>query len=584
VERRLAAILAADVVGYSRLMGEDEAGTLARLKSLRKELVQPKIAGSHGRIVKLMGDGLLAEFPSVVEAVRCAVDIQQDMAGREAGLPDEHRIRLRIGVNLGDIIVEGSDIYGDGVNVAARLEGLAEPGGICISGKVYEEVRNKLPTAFEDLGEQEVKNIAEPVRVYRWTDAADQETGGAGAEAALPLPDKPSIAVLPFENMSGDPEQEYFSDGITEDIITALSRIPRLFVVARHSTSAYKGKAIDVRQVGREQGVRFILEGSVRRSGNQLRITAQLIDATTGNHRWADRYDRELNDIFAVQDDITRSVTVAVHGELTDREQARIWAGGTKNVEAWECVVRGNELLHRHVRPDNQEARNMAERALALDPDYGNAWSLLGWTHYEDAMWSWSSSRESSIAIGEEAVNKAIELEQFSPDGYALLASLRSEQAEFDAAVDLARKAVSLASNHAPNVALLAVALARAGEYQEGLQQITRAIRLSPIYPAWYLHIVGAQTFALGQYAEAASAYRTCVGATDPDSAFMPVAKVFLAVCFAAAGQDREAQRMRSEVIKDDPQFRIEDWWTTPRKDYSVRDRAIKIWNELGSL
>ncbi len=383
--------------------------------------------------------------------------------------------------------------------------------------------------------------------------------------------------------MSGDPEQEYFSDGITEDIITALSRIPRLFVVARHSTSAYKGKAIDVRQVGREQGVRFILEGSVRRSGNQLRITAQLIDATTGNHRWADRYDRELNDIFAVQDDITRSVTVAVHGELTDREQARIWAGGTKNVKAWECVVRGNELLHRHVRPDNQEARNMAERALALDPDYGNAWSLLGWTHYEDAMWSWSSSRESSIAIGEEAVNRAIELEQFSPDGYALLASLRSEQAEFDAAVDLARKAVSLASNHAPNVALLAVALARAGEYQEGLQQITRAIRLSPIYPAWYLHIVGSQTFALGQYTEAASAYRACVGATDPDSAFMPVVKVFLAVCLAAAGQDGEANRMRSEVIKGDPQFRIEDWWTTPRKDYSVRDRAIKIWIELGS-
>jgi adenylate cyclase len=281
--------------------------------------------------------------------------------------------------------------------------------------------------------------------------------------------------------MSGDPEQEHFSDGITEDIITALSRIPRLFVIARHSTAVYKRQDIDVRRVGREQGVQYVLEGSVRRSGRRLRITAQLIDATTGNHRWADRYDRELDDIFAVQDDITRNVTVAVHGELTDREQARLWAGGTNKVEAWECVVRGNELVHRHVRPDNQEARDLAERALALDPDYANAWVLLGLTHYEDALWSWVSSRESSIANGEAAANKAIELEEFSPDGYALLAFLRTEQAEFDAAVDLGRKAVSLASNHAPNVALLAVALARAGEYQESLQQIMRAIRLSPI-------------------------------------------------------------------------------------------------------
>ena len=260
VQRRLAAILAADVVGYSRLMGEDEAGTLERLKSLRRELVQPKIAEGRGRIVKLMGDGLLAEFPSVVEAVRCAVDIQQDISGREAGLPDERRIRLRIGVNLGDIIVEGSDIYGDGVNVAARLEGLAEPGGICVSGKVYEEVRNKLPAAFEDLGDQKVKNIREPVRVYRWTGAAaDPMPGTAEAEGALPLPDKPSIAVLPFDNMSGDPEQEYFSDGITEDVITELSRFRDLFVIARNSSFAYKNKSAKVQEVAKDLGVRYVV-------------------------------------------------------------------------------------------------------------------------------------------------------------------------------------------------------------------------------------------------------------------------------------------------------------------------------------
>jgi adenylate cyclase len=332
VERKLTTILAADVVGYSRLMGEDEAGTLARLKSLRKELMQPKIAGGRGRVVKLMGDGLLAEFPSVVEAVRCAVDIQQDMAGREADLPDERRLRLRIGVNLGDIIVEGSDIYGDGVNIAARLEGLAEPGGICISGKVYEEVRNKLPTAFEDLGEQEVKNIAEPVRVYRWTDAAvDPMPGTVGA---LPLPDKPSIAVLPFTNMSGDPEQEYFSDGITEDIITALSKFRWFFVISRNSTFVYKGQAVDIKQVGRELGVRYVLEGSVRKTANRVRISAQLIEAETGKHVWAERYDRSLEDIFELQDEITSTIAAAVEPELAGSERMRSMRKPTEHLDA----------------------------------------------------------------------------------------------------------------------------------------------------------------------------------------------------------------------------------------------------------
>ena len=299
MERRLAAILAADVVGYRRLMGEDEAGTLARLKSLRKELVKPKITGGRGRIVKLMGDGLLAEFPSVVEAVRCAVEIQQDMAGREAGRPDEHPIRLRIGVNLGDIIVEGSDIYGGGVNVAARLEGLAEPGGICISGKVYDEVADKLPTAFEDLGKQKVKNIREPVRVYRWTGAsADTMPGMARAEEAPPLPDKPSIAVLPFVNMSGDAEQEYFADGLTEDIITQLSRFQTFFVIARNSSFAYKGRSVNVGKIGQDLGVAYLVEGSVRKARNRARITAQLIEAASGNHIWAERYDHDLTDMF----------------------------------------------------------------------------------------------------------------------------------------------------------------------------------------------------------------------------------------------------------------------------------------------
>jgi adenylate cyclase len=583
VERRLAAILAADVVGYSRLMGEDEAGTLERLKSLRRELVQPKIAERKGRIVKLMGDGLLAEFPSAVEAVQCAVEIQQDMAGQEADLPDERRIRLRIGVNLGDIIVEGSDIYGDGVNVAARLEALADPGGVYVSDDVYRQIEGKIDVAFEDLGEQLVKNITKPVHVFRARLDEDTAARALSPGEPLPLPEEPSIAVLPFTNMSDDPEQEHFSDGITEDIITALSRIPRLFVIARHSTAVYKRQNIDIRQVGREQGVRFVLEGSVRKSGQRLRITAQLIDANTGNHRWADRYDRELNDIFAVQDDITRNVTVAVHGELTDREQARLWAGGTSNIEAWECVVRGNEFAHRHIREDYQEAQRLADRALALDPDYANAWVLYGLTFYEEAMWGWSTSREASLSKAEEAVNKAIQLEEFSPDGFSTLSIVKAEQAEFDEAVTLGRKAVSLSPKHAPNIALYAVALGRAGEYQEALHQIKKAIRLSPIYPAWYLSNMAGSCFALGEHVEAVGAYRACVKATDPDSAFMPIVRVWLAICLASAGHDVEAKSLRAEVMKGDPDFRIEDWWQFPRKDYAVRDRAVKIWNEMVS-
>jgi adenylate cyclase len=290
LERRLAAILAADVVGYSRLMGEDEAGTLERLKSLRRELVQPRIAERGGRIVKLMGDGLLAEFPSVVEAVLCAVEIQHAMPGREAAVAEEQRITLRIGVNLGDVIVEGSDIYGDGVNVAARLEALADPGGVCLSGPAFDTVDGKLDAAFEDIGEQTMKNIAKPVRVYRLRSASPQEAPPRQPAGSPPLPDKPSIAVLPFTNMSGDPEQEYFSDGITEDIITELSRFSSLFVVARNSTFSYKGRSVDIRRIARELGVRYVLEGSIRRAGGRVRITAQLIDSSSGNHIWAERY------------------------------------------------------------------------------------------------------------------------------------------------------------------------------------------------------------------------------------------------------------------------------------------------------
>jgi len=341
VERRLVAILAADVVGYSRLMGADEAGTLARLKALRRELVQPEITAHKGRTVKLTGDGLLAEFPSVVKAVQCAATIQEEILDREPDLPDEHRIRLRIGVNLGDVIVEGLDIYGDGVNVAARLEALAEPGGICISGAAFDAVEGKLHFSFKDIGAQQVKNIAKTVRVYRLTTSQNHKASSAHPTQSLPLPDKPSIAVLPFANMSGDPDQDYFADGMTEEIITALSRLRWLFVIARNSSFTYKGRAVDVRQVGRELGVRYVLDGSVRKAGMRMRITGELIDASTGAQLWSDRFEGGLEDIFDLQDMVTARVIGAIAPKLELAEIERAMRKPTKSLSAYEYYLRG---------------------------------------------------------------------------------------------------------------------------------------------------------------------------------------------------------------------------------------------------
>ena len=581
--RKLAAIFYADVAGYSRLTGEDEDATHRHLSEYL-DLVSNSINQHQGRVVHYAGDAVLADFNTVTNALVCATSIQSDLSNRNQDLPDERKVLFRIGINLGEVIVDRDDIYGNDVNVAARLESLADAGGVCVSDAVRTAIGNKLPLEYEFMGEQSVKNIKEPIRAYQ----VRLHLGGSPETVTpqrpeLELPQEPSIAVLPFTNMSGDPEQEYFSDGITEDIITALSRIPRLFVVARNSTSVYKGKGVDIKQVGREQGVRFVLEGSVRKSGNQTRITAQLIDANTGIHRWAERYDRKLNDIFAIQDEIAKNVTVAVQVELTAGEQARLWAGGTDNLEAWECVVRGNELMIHHGRGDNDEARRLAERALILDPGYANAWVLAGYTHFEDAMWGWSSSRETSISTALEAAYRAIDLQKLNPESYVLLAWVKCELAEFDEAVEVAQKAVYLAPNHASNVAMLAGILGRAGEHQESDQQMRRAIRLSPIYPAWFLHGQGVNCFALGKDEDAVKLFRACVESIDPDSSFMPIVRVFLAISLANAGHDAEAKTVSEEVFRLDPSFQIDDWWQFSRKDQTVRNRAVKIWNRIVS-
>ncbi len=366
--RRLAAILAADVAGYSRLMGADEEGTLERLKALRRELVDAKIAEHRGRIVKTTGDGMLVEFASVVDAVRCAVEVQRAMPERDTGVGADNRIELRIGINLGDVIVEGDDLYGDGVNIAARIEALADAGGVFVSNTVHDQVRDRLPFGFEDLGEQQVKNIARPVRVYRVRDVGS--VAKAGAAPALPLPDKPSIAVLPFANISGDPEQEYFADGMVEEIITALSRIRWLFVIARNSTFSYKGQAIDVKQVGRELGVRYILEGSVRKAGGRVRITAQLIDAINGAHLWADRFDGSLEDVFDLQDKVAVSVAGVIEPALQAAETSRLANRPTNDLTAYDIYLRAYAMFFSSATQIS-DARCLMEQAIERDPRYG---------------------------------------------------------------------------------------------------------------------------------------------------------------------------------------------------------------------
>src|SRR6516165_4380366 len=371
--RRLAAILAADVAGYSRLMGADEEGTLERLKALRRELLDPKIAEHKGRIVKTTGDGLLVEFASVVDAVRCAVAVQRAMPERNTGVTADERIELRIGINLGDVIVEGDDLYGDGVNIAARIEALADPGGVFVSNTVHDQVRDRLPYVFEDLGEQQVKNIARPVRVYRVGDVRGAESAPAPAPPAPALPDKPSIAVLPFANMSGDPEQEYFADGMVEEIITALSRIRWLFVIARNSSFTYKGQSVDVKQVGRELGVRYVLEGSVRKAGGRVRITAQLIDAISETHLWADRFDGSLEDVFELQDRVASSVAGVIEPALQAAETARLANRSTNDVTAYEVYFSS--------AAQTPEALRLLEQAIGRDPNYGPALALAAVCH-----------------------------------------------------------------------------------------------------------------------------------------------------------------------------------------------------------
>ncbi len=493
VQRRLAAILAADVVGYSRLMEQDEAGTLAALKTRRKEILQPLLAKHYGRMVKLMGDGVLVEFASAVNAVQCAVELQEAMELANGELPRDSRILLRVGINLGDVVVEGSDLYGDGVNIAARLEHLADPGSVLVSRTVFNHVRGKVKLGFEDLGEKQLKNIVKPVGVYRV-----QPNGEAAmTRPALALPDKPSIAVLPFQNMSGDADQEYFADGMVEDIITALARFRQLFVIARNSSFAYQGKAVDIKQIGRDLGVRYVLEGSVRRAGNRVRITTQLIEAATGVHLWAERYDRDFADAFAVQDEITASVVGAIEPELRRVEQQRAARKSPETMDAWDHYMRGMWRFHQFNPEDNAKGERLMRQAIEIDPGFAPGYSALSRLFTQRIVFEWSENLDGDRHAAFAAARRAVELDEKDPYAHYALAWASLLLREHEDAISEARKSIDLTPNFALGYYVLGVAHTFFGRFEQASEPFQRAMRLSPHEQ---LNFFFCYYFALAQY------------------------------------------------------------------------------------
>ncbi len=599
VKRKLTAILNADVKGYSRLMGEDEKGTVRTLNAY-KEVMTNLIQQHHGRVVDAPGDNVLAEFGSVVDVVECAVEIQKELKTRNADLPENRKMEFRIGVNLGDVIEDGEQILGDGINIAARLESLAESGGICLSGTAYDQVKNKLNLGYKYLGEQTVKNISEPVRVYRilmGPEAAGKVLGEKKAKPrqwqkpvsifvaililvaaavviwrlylhptrapvevaskekmVFPLPDKPSIAVLPFVNMSGDKEQEYFGDGITEEIITALSKVPHLFVISRQSTFTYKGKPVKVKEVSEELGVRYVLEGSVRKSGDKVRITAQLIDALTGHHLWAERYDRDLKDIFALQDEITLRIISALQVKLVGIERTSLSVKCTDNLEAYLKLLQSAYQSGRFTKEGNIQARRYAEEAIALDPKYVEAYLRLSATLIMDLRYGTTESPEQSLRRAEEYVQKALVLDSSSGAAHAFLGRIYLSKRQYEKAIAEGERALALDPNSDFVQAALAYSLYFAGRFEDANAMYQKAVRLNP-FPVWYSQMLASSYAQLGRYEEAIKEYKKALQRA-PDST-MP--HWGLAATYSLMGREKEAQDEAAEVLRIDPKFSLEN-------------------------
>jgi adenylate cyclase len=562
--RKLAAILALDVVGFSRLAGADEDRILARLRTLRSDLIDPTIAVHNGRVVKRTGDGSIVEFRSVVDAVRCAIEVQNAMVERNAGVPEDRRIVFRVGIHIGDVVEESDgDLMGDGVNIAARLEGIAEPGAICLSEDAYRQVKARLDLAVADLGATQLKNIADPVRVYSLqVGLPGGAKPAAPAEPAAPerastrraLPDKPSIAILPFANMSGDIEQEYFADGISEDIITALSKLSQLFVIARNSSFTFKGKNVQVQEVSERLGVRYVLEGSVRKSGNRVRITSQLIDATTGGHLWAERFDRDLTDIFAVQDDVTSHIVKALALNLSEGDKQRLEGDHTDNQEAYDLFLRGRDLWSRQGKESNTQARELLRRATEADPNFAPAWALLGGAHVNDYVNRWSASPSEALERALEAARRAVALDDRNPTAHWALAMVNLWTRQYDTAIGEADRLLALNPNFAEGHNALGVILHFVGRSEEALPHFDRAMALDPYFPAMWLHFQAQAAFHLGRYEMAVSLLKRRI-ARDPDT---DASRVLLAASYGEMGRIDEARAMWAEALRVNPEYSLE--------------------------
>ncbi len=569
-QRRLAAILAVDVVGYSRLMERDEAGTLATLKSRRREILQPTISKHHGRIVKLMGDGVLVEFGSAVNAVDCAVELQTAMDIANADVAGDQRIVLRAGINLGDVMVEGGDLYGDGVNIAARLESLSEPGGLCISGSVFEHVNGKMSHSFVSLGPQTLKNIGRPIQIYRL--AGKDGTGAVVSAVELPLPDKPSIVVLPFVNMSADAEQAYFVDGLTEDLITDLSKVPELFVIARNSSFAYKGRSVDTRQIARELGVKYVLEGSARRAADRVRINAQLIDAAAGGHIWADRFDRDLADIFAAQDEVVGKIVEALAGKLAAAHLKERYR--PSNLEAYDLYLHGRAEWA-HSPEAGVEAIPLFERAIALDPNFADAYRWLAvsqceaWVIRNHPM---NPLRQQSMA----SARKAVELDPENSGTHWVLAYILLIERQWDEAAKEYEISLRLNPNDADAWASLSDLKSLEGRGVEAIACIEKALRLNPHPPSWYFWALGGAQFVAGQYEAAVKTLRN-------EATYRTESRRLLAAALAQLGQLEEAREEAKLYLATNPHFKISHWVESqPYRDLALLDRFLEGLRKAG--
>ena len=561
VERRLAAILAADMVGYSRLMEADETGTHARLRAHRLELIDPAIAKHNGRLIKTAGDGMLVEFPSVADAVACAVEIQRTIAQRDSNPASDGEIRFRIGINLGDVISEDDDIFGDGVNVAARLQELAEPGGICVSGAIRDQAGDRLGVEFEDLGEQSVKNLTRPIRVFRvrlpGTAAVPPRAVAARPKTPVhAVTDKPSIAVLPFLNMSGEPDQEFFADGLTEDIITELSRFRGLFVISRNSAFVYKNRAVRIQEVAAEFGVQYVVEGSVRKAGNRVRVTVQLIDAESDRHVWAERYDRELEDLFAIQDEVTAAIVATLPGRVEAATHDRAERKTPDNMAAYECVLAGRVLHHRSTREDNAAALAMLERAIALDPKYAHAHAWKGCVLGQSWVHGWCADRDATFQRVAEELQIALGLDENDSDVHRILAALNLLRGDHERSRYHQERALGLNPNNDLIVVQQGELLTWLGRPEEGIEWIRKAMRLNPYHPERYWSHLGRAYFVAQRYPEAVEAFARI---SRPDHTH----HAFMAAACAQMGDEVAAQAHAREVTSRQPEFAVDAYLAT---------------------